>query len=93
MNRKRWIGLIILLAGIALMLFTNYQKGRVAGAKHDVNMGTSLFSGSPAGDAVGGVLKGKASQYDQTLMMMQYGSIALMIVGAAMVLFCRCRKK
>jgi hypothetical protein len=92
MNKKRMIGVVILIVGIIAIIYANYQKGRIADAEGNVERGTSLFSGhsagSQAGRSVGGMMEGKIASYKTPVMMLMIGGIALVVIGGAMVLFC-----
>jgi hypothetical protein len=93
MNRKRVIGIILIIVGIVAIFFVNFEKGRVSSAKKDISEGSSLFGSTPMGKEAGSFMEGsmmkKASQYDQPLMWIQVGGIALIVVGAGMAIFCR----
>lgn len=93
MNGKRITGLIVFLIGIVLIIFAVYNKNRVAEAKSDINKGTSFFGNNAAGNTVTGVLEGKASQYDTPLKICLYGGIVLVIIGGAVMLFCKSRRR
>ena len=90
MNIKRIIGLIILIGGIALIIFAVHSMNRISSAKHDVNALTSPFSQNPVGNVVGGVMKGQASKYDKEVFWCLVGGIVLAVVGAGMAICCRC---
>jgi hypothetical protein len=92
-NIKRIIGIIILIVGIIVILFANYEKGRIAKAQGNIQKGTSLFSGHSVGDqvgqAVGGAMESKVSSYSTPVMILMIGGIVLIVIGAGMALFCR----
>lgn len=91
MNKKQIIALIILAVGIFGFFFTKYEKGRVASAKGDISTGKSLLGNGEFGRTVGGALDSKASQYDTPLMLMEIGSIILIVLGIAGVYYYRRR--
>src|SRR5262249_25311909 len=89
MNKKQIIALIILAVGIFGFFFTKYEKGRVASAKGDIATGKSFLGNGEFGKAVGNTLDSKASQYDTPLMIMEMGSIVLVVLGIAGVYYFR----
>jgi hypothetical protein len=97
MSTKRIVGIVIVIIGIIVICYANYQKHRIAEAQGNIKKGTSLFSGSSTGgqvgQAVGGVMEGKVSSYNTPVMLLLIGGIVLVIVGAGMVLFCKKRRK
>lgn len=97
MNTKRTIGIIILIIGIIVIIYANYQKGRIAEAQGNIEKGTSLFSGNSVGGqvgkSIGGAMESKVSSYNTPVMLLMTGGIILVIVGAGMALFCKTRKR
>ena len=91
-SRKKVIGLVALLAGIVLFIFAKYEQHRVGSAKALFGRGTSMFSGNAVGGAVGGVIEGKLSEYDTTLMLCEIGGIALIVLGTGVLYFSRKKK-
>jgi hypothetical protein len=89
MNKKQIIALIILAVGIFGFFFTKYEKGRVADAKSGIATGKSFLGNGEVGKTVGSTLDSKASQYDTPLMIMEIGSIALIVLGVAGFYFYR----
>jgi len=96
-NKKRIVGIIILIVGIIFIVYANYQKGRIAEAEGNVETGKSFFSGSSVGgqvsDAVGGVVGDKISSYKAPVMILMIGGIVLVVVGGGMALFCKGKRK
>jgi len=96
-NKKRIIGIVILIVGIIFIVYANYQKGRIADAEGNVETGKSFFSGSSVGskvgDVVGGAVGGKISSYKGPVMMLMIGGIVLVVVGAGMALFCKKKRR
>jgi hypothetical protein len=90
---KRIIGIIILIIGVIVILFANYEKGRIAKAEGNIKKGTSLFSGhsagSEAGRSVGGAMENKVASYSTPVMILKIGGIVLVVIGVCMALFCR----
>ncbi len=97
MNTKRIVGGVILVVGIIVILFANYEKGRIAKAHGNVEKGMSLFSGnsagSQAGRSAGGMMENKISSYNTPVMLLMIGGIALVVIGGCMVLFCGKKKR
>lgn len=82
MRSKQLGGVVAIAAGIGLFIFSMYASGRIAQAKSEVSSTSSLFSGNPVGNAVGNMMQGKASQYDTSVKICEYGGIVLVILGA-----------
>ncbi len=97
MNTKRIIGIVILIIGIIAILYANYQRKRIAEAHGNIEKGTSMFSGSSVGSgvgkAVGGAMDSKVSSYNAPVMMLMIGGIVLVVIGAGMAFFCRCKRR
>lgn len=94
MQKKRMIGLVILIIGIVLLAFGLYAKSRVANARSEVGHIThSPFGQNRATDAVGGVLEGKIGQYDQPVFWCLAGGIVLIVIGGGMMLFNRKKRR
>lgn len=91
-SKKKIIGLVALLAGVVLFIFAKYEQHRVGSSKAMFGRGTSMFSGSAAGDAVGGYMQGELSKYDTTLMICEIGGIILIVLGAGVLYFARKKK-
>lgn len=89
MKKKRITAFVVLILGIALFVFSLYEKGRVSEAKGNISSGTGMFSGNAVGNMVGGVLQGEASKYDTTLNLMEIGGIILILVGGGMLFYLR----
>jgi hypothetical protein len=96
MNTKRIIGIVVLVIGIIAILYANHQKKRIAEAQGNIEKGTSMFSGSSVGSevgrTVGGAMESKVSSYNAPVMMLMIGGIVLVVIGAGMVFFCRCKR-
>jgi hypothetical protein len=89
MKKKKITGLIVLIVGIALIVFAVHSMNRIANAKEGISAITTPFSNEPAGKFVGDVLEGKASQYDVQVKLCLIGGIVLAVIGGGMLLFCR----
>jgi hypothetical protein len=81
MSRKKITGLVLLIIGVILIAYSMNARSRIAAAKSGIHELTSPFSGSSAGQSIGDVMEGKASQYDTTVMLMLIGGIALVVIG------------
>ncbi len=90
-NKKRIIGVAVLIVGIIAVIYASHLKGRIGSSESNVREGTTLFGGNPVGNAVGGVMEGKISSYKGPVMMLMIGGIILIVVGGGMALFCRYR--
>jgi hypothetical protein len=100
MNVKRVIGILLLIAGVFVIFYSNYLKAEIAAAGgkayREINQGTRLFGGSAFGGEVSSSLKKKtASEMARYRQMVQYllmGGIVVAIVGGAMVILCHDKK-
>jgi len=101
MNKKRVIGIVLLLIGVVAIIFAQIQKARIAeeGGKAyaKIEMGGQLFGGNPVGDVVTGSMKKKAdteiSYYNDLVQKIFIGGIACAVVGAAITVFSKRRKR
>lgn len=93
MSTKRIVGFVLLIVGIIAIIYAVHSMNRISSAKSEIQTLASPFSGSSGGRAVGGMLEGKASQYDSTVRMLFIGGIILVVVGGGVVLFSRKRKR
>jgi hypothetical protein len=89
MNTKKFVGLIVLLIGVVLVVFSIYAKGRISSAKGTVEKVTSPFSGSEGGKIAAREGNRMASQYDTKVQMILIGGIILVIVGGGIIFFGR----
>lgn len=80
-NKKRITGIVILVIGIALIIFACYERHRVANAKSTIHSGTGFLPENAVSKMVGGSLEKKASSYDAPLMGILIAGIILLIVG------------
>jgi len=110
LNFKRIFGLLVIIAGVALMMFSNYLDGRLADAdrqisdaKKKIQQGDQLFSLNPVSKEIGGAITGSAKQkvrsgeeevayYRRISMYSHNGGIALIVIGAVIVIFGRKKK-
>lgn len=82
MNSKQISGLVAFIAGIALIIFSMYEKHRIDEAKGNIEKGSSFFSDSAAKDIVGGALKGEVEKYDMPVLLCLIAGVVLVVVGA-----------
>lgn len=104
MNYKRIIALIIALFGVVLVIFANYEKGRIqmieAKIQAHLAEGKKLFQGNPFDAAVGNAVTGSMEQqaaqeiakYQQDLVWCLYGGIALIVIGGVGLFFFKNKK-
>ena len=96
MSWKRIIGMLIAIAGIALLLVSNYitqrvedGKEQISNAQEKVDKGSSLFSLSPYTKDVGQQITGSAQKKidEGKLQVIQYETLAgkLQIGGIALI--------
>ena len=91
-TKKKYAGVVVLLAGVLLFVFAKYEMHRVGDAKASYSRGTSMFSGNAVSNAVGGYVEGRLSQYDTPLKLCEIGGIILIILGAG-ILYLNRKKK
>jgi hypothetical protein len=92
MKKRRIIGLVTGIIGVALAVYAIYGMKRISNAKGTINEATSPFSGNKGGDFAHDQLMHKASEYDTTVMVMLIGGIVLIIAGGV-VTCSTCKKK
>ena len=93
MNGKQLIGLVILLGGIALILYGYYGKEQIQGARGDIERQTRIIPESPVKDIVKGELHSKVDRYQGPVKLLFTGGIILVIAGCAVMFFTRSKKK
>ena len=91
-SRKKVIGFVALLAGVVLFIFAKYEQHRVGSAKALFGRGTSMFSGNAVGSTVGGMVQGRLSAYDTTLLLCEIGGVVLIVLGAGVLYLGRKKK-
>ncbi len=87
MNYKMAISSMTFIGGIALIIFAVNSMKKISSAKADAGGIASAISGNPIGIIVGESLKGRASEYDASVLWCLYGGIVLAAVGGAMTLY------
>jgi drug/metabolite transporter (DMT)-like permease len=92
MSPKRITGIVVLIIGVVLIIFSIHSMNRISSAKSEIHSLTSPFSGNSTGKTIGGMMSNKAGQYDTTVMMLLIGGIVLVVVGGSVALFCRKKK-
>lgn len=93
MSAKRITGLIVLIVGIILIIFSVHSMNRISNAKGGIHTLTDPFSGSSGGREAGSFLQGEASQYDTTVKVLLIGGIVLTVIGAGVTLFGKKKKR
>jgi hypothetical protein len=88
-SKKKLIGIVVLLAGVALFIFAKYEQNRLGNDKAMVSRGTSMFSGNAVGDSVGGYVQGRLGEYDTPLRLCSIGGLILIVLGAGVIYFSR----
>jgi uncharacterized membrane protein len=91
MNYKRITGVIAAVIGIVLILISMYIKGKVAAATEGANEAAGLFSMSKytesAGSKITEMTAAETKAYIVIANVMQYGGIALVVLGGIVVIF------
>lgn len=111
MNWKQIIGILVIVLGIALIIFVvqgnkKLEEGReeISSGKKKVKQTQQLFSFTPVtkqfgqgltSGAQGKIAEGELTieQYEKIFMWCKIGGIALIVVGAGLILFCRTKRK
>ena len=100
MNVRRIIGLILVLAGIGGLYYANIQQARIdqgaAEGQRKIDKGKRMFQGNPVTEAFGESVASSAERkmggiiagYEQQVQMLKMGSIGVIVIGAAMLIFC-----
>ena len=105
MNIRRLIGILLLAAGIAILFYANFQKGRIAeaskSANEKINKGQSLFQENPVSEAVGSMV-GKSmhekvstevEKYRAMVMWLTIAGIIVGVIGLGMTIFSKNKRK
>ncbi|MFI5334429.1 MAG: hypothetical protein ACHQT8_04600 [Chlamydiales bacterium] len=92
MRKKQITGLLVLLLGVAGLLYAINGMKQISNAKEAVGMINSTFSHDAVGSAAGNVLKGQASKYDTKVMLLFVGSIIFIAAGAGLFMIARKKK-
>jgi len=97
LKQKRVLSLIVLILGIGLMLFANYEMNRVANAKGAIDQFTGFFNNSsgiwdPVVKFFGGKAHDEASKYDTTLKILMISGIIMVVAGISGLIFYRKRQ-
>ena len=92
MNRRQIISLVILVAGIAMIVFALHAMGEISSAKGSINSATGHIKNA-YGAMANTILEGEASKYDIEVRWIFIGGIVLAVVGGGMLFFGRKKKK
>lgn len=85
MKRKKVIGIVVLIAGIVLFLYSLNAKQRIAAAKGEAGTLTGFLPKNSEGDYIGGKIKNATEQYDTIVQILFVGGIILIVVGGGML--------
>jgi len=89
MRQKKIIGLVILVIGAVLFIFSLNAKHKIANAKSGAGAVTGLLPKNAFGSYASGEIKEATGQYDTLVQFIFLGGIGLMIIGGAMTFFIR----
>lgn len=89
MNKKQYIGVVILLLGVLMLAYANHSKGKVESAREEVGLLTNPFSSNSTGRFAKHSAEHKFDHYDLEIRWLYIGGIALVIAGAAATYICR----
>jgi hypothetical protein len=93
MNFKQIIGLILVIAGVVGLFYAFDAMDQINTAKDNIKTMTKPFEYHPAGKMASDLLQGHAGQHDTRVMALRIGSIALVIIGAVLMIFCGKKRK
>lgn len=91
--KKIVLSIIILIAGIAMLIFAVRSMGTIADAKSQVQNMSQEMSNSMVGKRVSGSMMSSASQYDTQMKVGLYIGIGLIVIGGALTVFFFKKKK
>lgn len=89
---KEGICLVVFAFGIATIIYAVHSMQKIKHAKENVHGLSALFHGSPTGEIFSGVMQKKASSYDETVIWLLVGGIALFLIGLGVFWYNRTRK-
>jgi drug/metabolite transporter (DMT)-like permease len=90
-NRKQIAGLLAVVVGVALIVFSVHSMNRISSAKSTLGQVSDFFSDNPMKQAIGGELHKQASKYDTLVQVLFIGGIVLTVVGGCVLIF-GCKK-
>jgi hypothetical protein len=98
---KRLIGVIFIIAGVALIIFGYYEKGQInmkgQSANEKIEKGQSMFHENPVSSAVGGSMQqqvtAKVAHYHQMVMWIMIIGAVIAIIGIGLVISCGCNRR
>jgi hypothetical protein len=105
MNKKRTVGIILLLIGVVVIIYATVQKERIAAAGGSayakINQGSSLFQGNQFSEAAGNMVTGslkkmtaaELARYYELVRYLMIGGIIVAIIGGGMIIFCGKKSK
>lgn len=85
MNKRKIIGIVLVVIGIVSSSLGYHYKGKVAQAKEAIGKASRTFSETPFGKKASDILEERASAYDGLLAVMTYGGIVLIVAGGIVV--------
>jgi hypothetical protein len=89
MKKKKMIGLVILIIGAVIFIFSLIAKNKIANAKGEAGTLTGFLPKNTMGNYVGGEIKGATEQYDALVEFLFIGGIILVVVGGGMTFMYR----
>lgn len=92
MNKKQWISLLVLLIGVAAILYAVHGTQRMQAARTDIDRATGYIPKSPARETASGILHGEVDKYKTPVTLLYVGG-AVFIVAGAVGLFALRKKK
>jgi uncharacterized protein YjeT (DUF2065 family) len=93
MNSKRITGMVACLVGIVLIIYAVHSMSVISEAKSEVKNMSNQMSGNYVGRRISDDLQSHASQYDTEVKIGLYSGIALVVIGAGLIFFCKKKKK
>jgi uncharacterized protein (UPF0333 family) len=92
MNIKRWIGLVLFLAGIVFVIMAMHYMGQIGEAQEMINKSETAMSNTWA-DVAGGAASHEVGKYTPKVKALLYSGIAIGVIGLLMLIFCKSKRK
>ncbi len=95
--KKKWIGILLVIVGLAALVISHTIKSRVGEDMGNVNAIVSPLSrAGQGGRMAGGIIEerasGEASGYLKNAEFLMLGGIVLIIIGGCLIFFCKKKK-
>lgn len=89
MNKKQWIGMVLLVIGVFGILYSVYLMHHISEVKKDLQALSHPFSGNLLAGSTGSAIEEQLKLYDSRVMILLVGGITLAVIGGGCAFFCR----